>query len=75
MPFEIFQLVNLAKNEGSVSSGFFVRLVPPSEAATVNRLWIVPSAPFEAQPKTVPDSRSVAVLCSRCVPNCFATVE
>ena len=37
MPLEIFQLVNLAKNEGWVRSALFVSLVPPSEAATVNR--------------------------------------
>jgi hypothetical protein len=35
----------------------------------------VPSAPFEFHPKTLPGSSSVTVLCSRCVPNCFATVE
>jgi hypothetical protein len=74
-PREIFQLVTLARNERSRNSALFVRVVPPSAAATANRWCTVPSAPFESQPKTLPGSSSVTVLCSRCVPNCFLTVE
>ena len=37
MPFKILRLVDFAKNEGWVRSALFVRLVPPSETATVDR--------------------------------------
>ncbi len=75
MSFESFQLVSSAKKAGSTISALLVSVVDPPSPASENRCRASPSAPVDSQANALPGESSVMVLCSRCVPNCFAVVE
>ena len=75
MSLDSFQLVTFARNVGSIISAPFDSVVDPPSSASENQWWTRPSAPFESQANKELGCISVIVLCSRCVPNCFAVVE
>src|ERR1051325_10859193 len=70
----IFHDVIFARRVGWVGSAPLARGVVPPLSLIVNQWCTRPRAPSESHANFALGSKSVTVLRSRCVPNCFAVV-